>query len=88
VLFIQTWNEDPKSPSYNPKLDDYEVFLATSHNSGKNSSGEYVYRIGQDNAPLLDSHGHMIVEHDLDEIADAFRNWGRIQGLSFCKEPA
>jgi type I restriction enzyme M protein len=63
-------------------------FWQTSLNSGKNNSGEYVYRIGQDNAPVLDAHGHMIVEHDLNKIADAFRGWGRSRGLTFCEEPA
>jgi len=86
VLFVQTWDENNKSPTYNPKRDDYPVFLATSEKPGKDNSGNYVYCIGPDNAPLLDSHGHMIVEHDLDEIATEFLKWGRKQGLSFCKE--
>ena len=86
VLFLQTWNDDPKSPTHNPKTGDYPVFLATSQKSGKDSSGEYVYKIGPDNAPMLDRHGHMIVEHDLDQITDAFTKWGRKQTLSFCKE--
>lgn len=88
VLFVQTWDEDPKSPTYNPKTSDYTVFFATSLRPGKDSSGDYVYRVGRDNAPVLDSHNHMIVEHDLDEIANAFRAWGAKQGLSFCEEGA
>ncbi len=86
VLFVQTWNEDVKSPTYNPKMEKYPIFLATSLNSGKDNSGEYIYRIGEDNAPLLDDHGHMVVEHDLNEIATAFVSWGRKKGLNFCKE--
>jgi type I restriction enzyme M protein len=86
VLFVQTWNEDPKSPTHNPKTDKYSVFLATSERSGKDTSGEYVYKIGPDNAPLLDKHGHIVVEHDLDEIADAFRQWAKKQGLRFSGE--
>jgi len=86
VLFVQTWDEDRKSPTYNPKVQDYEVFLATSLKPGKDTSGEYIYRLGPDNAPLLDEHGHMIVEHDLDDIADAFIEWCRKQKLSFCGE--
>jgi hypothetical protein len=35
---------------------------------------------------MLDKDGHMIVEHDLDRIADGFIGWGRKQGLLFCKE--
>jgi type I restriction enzyme M protein len=86
VLFVQTWDEDRKSPTYNPKVQDYEMFLATSLKPGKNTSGEYIYRLGPDNAPLLDEHGHMIVEHDLDDIADAFIAWCHKQKLSFCGE--
>jgi type I restriction enzyme M protein len=86
VLFVQTWNEDPKSTTYNPKVEDYPVFLATSQQSGKDTSGDYIYKIGPDNAPMLDKHGHMIVEHDLDEIATGFTRWGRKQDFHFCKD--
>jgi type I restriction enzyme M protein len=86
VLFVQTWNEDENSPTYNPKVEKYPVFLATSLKSGKDNSGEYIYRLGTDNAPMLDSHGHMIVEHDLGEIANGFVAWGKKTGLQFCKE--
>lgn len=86
VLFVQTWNDDAKAGPLNRKKDDYPVFLATSERSGKDNSGEYVVRIGKDNAPALDKHGHMIVEHDLQEIAGEFVKWGKKQGLAFCKE--
>ena len=83
VLFLQTWNDDPKDPAHNPKREKYPVFLATSERSGKDNSGDYVYRIGPDNAPMLDKHGHMMVEHDLHEIADGFVQWARGQALRF-----
>ncbi|MGI8906779.1 MAG: N-6 DNA methylase [Candidatus Sumerlaeaceae bacterium] len=85
VLFIQTWNDNKKAGPLNPKLDDYPVFLATSERSGKDNGGDYIYRIGPDNAPMLDSHNHMVVEHDLDEIAAEFAKWGEAQGLAFCE---
>ncbi|MCG3138307.1 MAG: hypothetical protein HJJLKODD_02169 [Phycisphaerae bacterium] len=85
VLFVQTWNDDEDLGPLNPKTDDYPVFLATSEKPGKDNSGDYVYRIGPDNAPLLDAHNHMVVEHDLDEIADDFIDWGRKQGLAWCE---
>jgi type I restriction enzyme M protein len=86
VLFVQTWNDDPKAGPLNPKKDDYPVFLATSERPGKDNSGEYVVRIAKDNAPALDKHGHLIVEHDLGDIAADFLKWGKKQGLAFCKE--
>lgn len=85
VLFIQTWNDDAEAGPLNPWLDDYDVFLATSDRPGKDNGGDYVYRIGPDNSPMLDSHNHMIVEHDLGEIAEAFVNWGIEQELAFCE---
>ena len=86
VLFVQTWNDDKKAGPLNPKKDDYPVFLATSDRPGKDNSGEYIVRIAKDNAPALDKHGHMIVEHDLDEIATDFLKWAEKQGLDFCAE--
>lgn len=88
VLFIQTWNDDKRAGPLNPKTDDYEVFLATSEMPGKDSSGDYLYRIGPDNAPMLDSHNHMIVEHDLDDIAVEFSKWAKKHGLSFSEGDA
>jgi len=86
VLFLQTWNEDENETTYNPKTADYPVFLATSEKSGKSSSGDYIYKIGSDNAPMLDQYGHMIVEHDLDEIAKGFVRWANKQKLYFSAE--
>lgn len=88
VLFIQTWNDvdPPGSPYHNPVTEDYEVFLAASDRPGKDSKGDYIYRIGPDNAPVLDEHHHMIVEHDLDEVTEAFKTWGLKQGFTFCRE--
>lgn len=86
VVFLQTWNEDKGSITHNPRMGDYPIFLAASQNSGKNTSGDYNYRIGPDNAPLLNKRGQRIIEHDLGEIASEFRRWGRGQGLRFCLE--
>lgn len=85
VLFIQTWNDDKNVGPLNPRQDDYPVFLATSEKSGKDNSGDYVYVYDEKNAPRLDDHNHMVVDHDLDEIAGAFVKWGRKQGLAFCE---
>jgi type I restriction enzyme M protein len=59
--------------------------MATSEQPGKDTSGDYIYRIGKDNSPVLDEHHHMIVEHDLNEIAAEFVKWGRKQKLTFCE---
>jgi len=85
VLFIQTWNEDQKAGPVNPRVDRYPIFFAASERSGKDNSGNYVYRIGLDNAAMLDTHGHMIVEHDLSQVAEAFIAWGKQNSLPFCE---
>ncbi len=86
ILFLQTWNDDQASEGYNPQIEDYPIFLATSLKPGKDSSGDYIYQIGEDNAPVVDEHGHMVIEHDLDDIAEAFVEWGRTQGFGFLSE--
>jgi type I restriction enzyme M protein len=83
VLFLQKWNDDPKAGELCPPRSDYPIFFATSERPGKDNIGDYVFRIGSDNAPELDNHGHMIVEHDLDDIASAFIAWAKTENLSF-----
>lgn len=73
-----------------PVKDDYDVFMAVSDNSGKNNRGEYVYRrndagvlIDEAGVPITESRRPPAVDHDLDDIADAFIAWGRAQGFGF-----
>ena len=91
VLFIQKWNDDPAKGPLCPKKDDYPIFFATMREPSKDSSGDKIYRAGPDGKPLLDSHGHLIVKHDLfnhdgltgDGIAEAFAEFAKKEGLSF-----
>ncbi|WP_404840697.1 class I SAM-dependent DNA methyltransferase [Aeromonas media] len=91
VLFIQKWNDDPKSGPLCPKVDDYPIFFATMREPSKDNSGDKIYRATADGEPLLDSHGHLIVQHDLfnhdglteDGIAEAFAEFAKKEGLSF-----
>jgi type I restriction enzyme M protein len=91
VLFIQKWNDDPTKGPLCPKKDDYPIFFATMREPSKDNSGDKIYRAGQDGKPLLDSHGHLIVKHDLfnhdgltgDGIAEAFTEFAKKAGLSF-----
>ncbi len=86
VLFLQKWNDDPDIGSLCPRIDDYPIFFAISQNSGKDNSGDYIFKPGPDGQPLLDNHNHMIVEHDLDQIADGFLQFARRNDISFCEE--
>ena len=77
VLFVQKWNDDPKLGALCPKQDDYNIFFATMRKSGKDNSGEKIYRRivpqeeenlsekEQEREFLLDPHDHLIVDHDL-----------------------
>ena len=78
VLFVQKWDAQ-----INPKLDDYEVFMAVSENSGKDNSGEEIFITNENGERILDEHNHLIQKHDLKEIADAFEIWAKEQNLSF-----
>lgn len=86
VLFLQKWNDDPDAGPLCPVVEDYPIFFGTSERSGKDNSGGYVYVIDDDGKPKRDSHGHMIVNHDLDEIANVFAAFAKRQGFSFGRE--
>jgi type I restriction enzyme M protein len=86
VLFLQKWNDDKKSQHYCPKVEDYPIFFATREKSGKDNSGEYLCKIGEDGKARLDHHGHLVIDHDLDEIADAFVGFANQQKFSFWRE--
>jgi type I restriction enzyme M protein len=44
VLFVQKWNDDPKVGALCPRRDDYNIFFATMQKSGKDNSGEKIWR--------------------------------------------
>jgi type I restriction enzyme M protein len=44
VLFVQKWNDDPKVGALCPRRDDYNIFFATMRKSGKDNSGEKIWR--------------------------------------------
>lgn len=94
ILFLQKWNDKPKQGPLCPKVDDYPIFFAVSEKSGKDNSGDYVCVKNGEGKPLLDKHGHLIVDHDLhnhdgelsDGIAEAFIEFARSENLSFWVE--
>ena len=86
VLFLQKWNDDSDAGPLCPHVEDYPIFFATSQNGGKANSGDYVYKKGNDGQLLLDNHGHMIVDHDLDQIAEGFVRFAQRHDFSFWQE--
>jgi len=96
VLFVQKWNDDPKTGTLCPHCEDYPIFFATQQHKGKNNSGDKVFaRDIETGELLLDRHGHYFVEHDLfstdlkngsktaDGIVEAFIEFASKEGLSF-----
>lgn len=77
VLFVQKWNDDPRAGPLCHCTDDYNIFFATMRKTGKDNSGEKIFRriIPEDEEALseeqkhreflLDPHGHLVVDHDL-----------------------
>lgn len=78
VLFLQKWHN-----ILCPQVDDYSIFFATSENSGKDTSGDYLHKKDEAGNKIIDEHGHTIIDHDLFEIADAFIKFAKVEGLSF-----
>lgn len=64
----------------------YPIFMATSQKSGKDNSGEYVYKKDANGALMLDDHGHLIVDHDLDFIAEKFIEFAKRQRFEFWQD--
>jgi len=88
VLFLQKWHDE-----LCPKVDDYPIFFATSEQSGKDNSGDYVFIKNEDGSKKIDQFGHFIINHDLhnhagelqDGIAEAFVDFAKSEKLSFVK---
>lgn len=86
VLFVQKWHD-----TLCPKVEDYPIFFATMQEPSKDNSGDKIFVRNEDGSPVLDSHGHLIVKHDLfnhdgktqDGIAEAFLEFAKKEKLSF-----
>jgi type I restriction enzyme M protein len=58
---------------------DYPIFFAVNEKPVKDESGEYRYKKNPDGSFVLDKHGHPVIDHDLDEIAEAFIKFAKEQ---------
>ena len=86
VLFVQKWDD-----KLCPKKEDYPIFFATMQEPSKDNSGDKIFVKDKDGLPILDTHGHLVVKHDLfnhdgvteDGIAEAFAEFAKKEKLSF-----
>jgi len=58
---------------------DYPIFFAVNEKPIKDERGEYRYKKNPDGSFVLDEHGHPVIDHDLDEIAEAFIKFAKEQ---------
>ena len=78
VLFLQKLGGEAGKSK-----DDYPIFMAASKKPGKDQSGKYVYKKDGKGDIILDENGRRILDHDLDEIAEAFIKFAKEQKFSF-----
>jgi type I restriction enzyme M protein len=62
---------------------DYPIFFAVNQKPLKDESGEYRYSKGPNGEPIFDKHGRIIIDHDLDEIAEKFVKFAKEQNFDF-----
>ncbi len=77
ILFLQKWGEKEKP------LADYPIFMAVSKKSGKDNSGDYVYKKDKTGAILYSPQGKKYLDHDLNEIAEEFLKFKEGQKIKF-----
>jgi len=77
VLFLQKWDENEEIPK------DYPIFMAVSKKGGKDNSGNYVYKKDEKSGYVHDTKGRKVLDHDLDEIAEAFIKFAKNQKFNF-----
>lgn len=85
VVFVQKWGGEA-----GPVVNDYDVFMAVCQQSGKDNSGRYIYKtnaagnyVDESGKPITESGRPPAVQHDLNEIAEAFVTWGKKQKFPF-----
>lgn len=78
VLFLQKWGGEAGEPQK-----DYSIFMAVSQKGGKDNSGDYIYKKGPNGEYVHDTKGRKVLDHDLDEIADAFLKFAKEQKFNF-----
>lgn len=65
---------------------DYPIFFAVNQKPVKDNSGEYRYKKGSNNEPLMDKYGHAEIDHDLDDISEAFVQFAKEHSLEFWRK--
>jgi type I restriction enzyme M protein len=65
---------------------DYPIFFAVNQKPVKDQSGDYRYKRDEKGELIIDEHGHPVIDHDFDEISDAFEKFAKKQGFDFWRK--
>ncbi|MEM5800999.1 MAG: N-6 DNA methylase [Candidatus Aenigmatarchaeota archaeon] len=65
---------------------DYPIFMAVNEKPIKDNRGEYRYKRNLDGSFVLDEYKRLIIDHDLNEIAEAFIRFAKEQKFDFWRE--
>lgn len=82
VLFLQKWPEKDLSAKASAKAD-YPIFMAVSQKSGKDNSGDPIYKKDEKGNFIYTANNERVWDHDLDEIADEFLKFARENKFEF-----
>ncbi|PIP17447.1 MAG: hypothetical protein COX43_04260, partial [Parcubacteria group bacterium CG23_combo_of_CG06-09_8_20_14_all_35_9] len=66
-----------------PVVERFAFTTGQEARAGKNSSGEYVYLKDKNGNFVKDNEGNLVINHDLDNIAEAFVKFAKEQKFSF-----
>ena len=77
VLFLRKWKEGEEPPK------DYPIFMAVSQKSGKDNSGDTIYKKDEKGEYVRDSRGQKLIDDDLDEIAEGFIKFAKENKFEF-----
>lgn len=84
VLLVQKWRSDEERA----EAGDYRIFFATSQSSGKDNSGSYIWLDKETKERVRNTANKKIgedltLDHDLNEIVDAFQAFAKEERLDF-----
>ncbi len=77
VLFLQKWKENEQP------LKDYPILMAVSKKSGKDNSGDLIFKKDGDGKYIYDAKGSRVIDHDLNQITEKFIDFAKEQKFSF-----
>jgi type I restriction enzyme M protein len=84
VMFLQKWDSEEQRR----EAGDYRIFFATNQRPGKDNSGTYIWADKKTRERVRNTRGMRLgedieLDHDLSDIAEAFKAFAKEEGLDF-----